>query len=87
MPLLASIPLDIAIRKGGDEAQPVALDAESKSGQIFRNLATQLILDSQSYKHRVAIVRRGWFSEEEVESTALPGAHVVDDLLGDELRA
>jgi len=43
VPLLASIPIDIAIRKGGDEAQPVALNADSKSGQIFRNLAAQLI--------------------------------------------
>ncbi len=43
VPLFASIPIDIEIRKGGDEAKPVALDTNSPSGQIFRELALSLV--------------------------------------------
>lgn len=43
VPLFASIPIDIDIRKGGDDAKPVALDPKSPSGKIFHELALSLI--------------------------------------------
>jgi ATP-binding protein involved in chromosome partitioning len=41
--LLASIPLDVAIREGGDIAKPVAADPNSPAGRIFTQLAQRLM--------------------------------------------
>lgn len=48
--LLASIPLDPAIREGGDKGSPVSLQDDNKSSKIFNDLALQLIeiLDSKA---------------------------------------
>jgi ATP-binding protein involved in chromosome partitioning len=43
VPLLAQIPIDVAIRKGGDSGQPVACDPTSSSGKVFAALAARLI--------------------------------------------
>jgi len=43
LPLLASIPLDPAVRVGGDEAKPVALDEKSQIRAIFSDLAKKVI--------------------------------------------
>jgi ATP-binding protein involved in chromosome partitioning len=43
LPLLASIPLDPAVRVGGDEAKPVALDEKSQIRAIFSDLAQKVI--------------------------------------------
>jgi ATP-binding protein involved in chromosome partitioning len=43
VPLLASIPIEIAIRKGGDDAKPVAADPSSAAGQVFRDVALSLV--------------------------------------------
>ena len=43
VPLLASIPISVDIRKGGDEAAPVALNSSSPSGKIFKDLALSLM--------------------------------------------
>lgn len=50
VPLLASIPIDISIREGGDAGAPVACDHASASGQVFRELALKLkdILDKKA---------------------------------------
>ncbi|MBN8550290.1 MAG: Mrp/NBP35 family ATP-binding protein, partial [Deltaproteobacteria bacterium] len=42
-PFLASIPIDITVREGGDKGLPVASDASSQIGGIFRALALNLI--------------------------------------------
>lgn len=48
-PLLAQIPLDPAIRLGGDSATPISLDSRSLGAKIFQDLALSLIeiLDSK----------------------------------------
>lgn len=43
VPFLASIPIDITVREGGDKGVPVATDASSQTGAIFRALALNLI--------------------------------------------
>lgn len=43
VPLLASIPIDVELRQGGDEGAPVALRSGSRSAAIFEQLALQLI--------------------------------------------
>ena len=42
VPLLAQIPLDVAIREGGDHGRPVAT-GEHSSAQLFRGIALQII--------------------------------------------
>ncbi len=42
LPLLASIPLDVAIREGGDAGTPCALRSESASGKHYHDLARKL---------------------------------------------
>ena len=42
VPLLAQIPIDIAVREGGDTGNPVAC-GESSSAQIFHELALKLV--------------------------------------------
>jgi ATP-binding protein involved in chromosome partitioning len=39
MPFLGSIPLDPAVRTGGDSGQPIVLDDDSETGEAFRELA------------------------------------------------
>lgn len=39
IPLLAQIPIDIALRKGGDAGIPEALSRDSASGKLFNDLA------------------------------------------------
>lgn len=50
IPLLASIPLDITIRAGGDLGKPVVVEPGNAAGQMFRELALKLvdILDRNS---------------------------------------
>lgn len=43
LPLLASIPLDPAVRAGGDEAKPISLDEKSSVRGIFADLATKVL--------------------------------------------
>lgn len=43
VPLLASIPLETEIRKGGDSGIPVASDISSTAGERFRRLGLKLI--------------------------------------------
>lgn len=45
VPLLASIPIDMTVREGGDAGRPVACDAGSAAGKIFQTLALKLIAD------------------------------------------
>jgi ATP-binding protein involved in chromosome partitioning len=42
LPLLASIPIDLSIREGGDLGEPIAAKAESTGGRIFRELAQEV---------------------------------------------
>ncbi len=43
VPLLAQIPIDPEIRKGGDEGRPIALNDELESAKVFSQLAEQVI--------------------------------------------
>ncbi len=43
VPLLASIPIDMQLREGGDKGIPAATDANCSSGKTFRQLALKLI--------------------------------------------
>ena len=56
MPFLGSIPLDPAVREGGDTGAPVVLDADSETGAAFRSFA-ETTADMQG------IVRRRTVSE------------------------
>ena len=49
IPLLASIPIDISLRKGGDRGRPVAFDGTEMAAQVFSELALKLmaILDKK----------------------------------------
>lgn len=42
LPFLGSIPLDIAVREGGDQGQPIALKRTSPVGAIYIDLASRL---------------------------------------------
>ena len=42
VPLLASLPIDLAIREGGDAGTPVA-SGEGASARVFKELADQLV--------------------------------------------
>lgn len=50
VPLLASIPIDAALREGGDRGEPAACNKGNKSEQIFSGLALQMfeILDKKA---------------------------------------
>ncbi len=43
VPLLASLPIDISIREGGDRGVPVACNPNSVSGKAFMDLALSLV--------------------------------------------
>ena len=43
VPLLASIPIDIGIREGGDSGEPIACKAGSPGAGIFDSLAAQVV--------------------------------------------
>jgi len=43
LPLLGSIPLEIAIRKGGDIGEPIALEADSVTGQLFQQIGARIL--------------------------------------------
>jgi ATP-binding protein involved in chromosome partitioning len=42
-PLLASIPLEPAVARGGDSGEPAALDQDSEAGKAFSNLVAAII--------------------------------------------
>ncbi|MFT5464940.1 MAG: ATP-binding protein involved in chromosome partitioning [Verrucomicrobiales bacterium] len=42
VPLLGQIPLEMAIREGGDAGRPAALDADSATGKAFAEIAAKL---------------------------------------------
>ena len=39
MPFLGSVPIDPAVRTGGDEGAPIVLDEDSDTGEAFREIA------------------------------------------------
>jgi len=43
VPLLATIPIDVAIRSAGDCGEPIALQADTPAGSLFHSLAHKLI--------------------------------------------
>lgn len=43
LPLLGKIPLDVAIRQGGDQGEPIALSSDTASAQLFANLSASLL--------------------------------------------
>ena len=43
LPLLASIPIDISIREGGDKGKPAVTEPSSLSGKAFHDLALKVI--------------------------------------------
>lgn len=45
LPLLGKIPIDPAIRKGGDEGRPHALETGSEAGLAFAGIAEQILLE------------------------------------------
>lgn len=55
VPLLASIPIDIALRKGGDRGKPLAFDGNDQAAQVFSELALKLvdILDKKQKPYRL----------------------------------
>ncbi|MCB0325062.1 MAG: P-loop NTPase, partial [Bdellovibrionales bacterium] len=50
IPFLGSLPLDMAIRVGGDRGEPVALDRTSASGKLFTELAERVLSEIRSRK-------------------------------------
>lgn len=50
LPLLAEIPLDPAIREGGDKGRPVALEEDSETAKIFEELARKVAESVQCRK-------------------------------------
>ncbi|WIV67438.1 Mrp/NBP35 family ATP-binding protein [Natrialbaceae archaeon AArc-T1-2] len=51
MPFLGSIPIDPAIREGGDEGRPLVLEDDADSGTAFRELAAN-VADNTGIVHR-----------------------------------
>jgi ATP-binding protein involved in chromosome partitioning len=51
MPFLGSIPLDPAVREGGDDGRPVVLEDESETGAAFREFAAETA-NMQGIVHR-----------------------------------
>ena len=51
MPFLGSVPLDPAVRTGGDEGAPIVLDDDSATGEAFREIA-------RNVANNTGIVRR-----------------------------
>ena len=54
LPFLGSIPLDPAIREGGDEGDPLVLDEESDTGAAFRTLV-EGVANNTGIVHRRAV--------------------------------
>ncbi|WP_435358260.1 Mrp/NBP35 family ATP-binding protein [Haloarchaeobius sp. DFWS5] len=42
MPFLGSVPLDPAVRTGGDEGRPIVLDHDSDTGEAFRDITARV---------------------------------------------
>ena len=51
MPFLGDIPLDPAVREGGDGGRPVVLDDDSGTGESFRGFVER-VADNQGIVHR-----------------------------------
>jgi ATP-binding protein involved in chromosome partitioning len=51
MPFLGEVPLDPAVREGGDSGQPLVLDEDSETGDAFRQI-TARTADMQGIIHR-----------------------------------
>lgn len=45
VPLLASLPIDVSIREGGDKGEPAAMNFESAVGQAYKALAERLLAE------------------------------------------
>ncbi len=59
VPLLASIPILVDIRKGGDLGSPAAFESNPECSEIFSNLAQKLdsiVENSQNQQSRVSVV-------------------------------
>ncbi|MFD1588759.1 Mrp/NBP35 family ATP-binding protein [Halorientalis brevis] len=54
MPFLGSIPIDPAVREGGDDGKPVVLDEDSETGEALREFAAETA-DMQGIVHRRGI--------------------------------
>jgi ATP-binding protein involved in chromosome partitioning len=56
IPLLAQIPIDINLRKGGDDGLPEALSRDSNTGKLFNTLAKDVFTQLQIHgKEPVAV--------------------------------
>jgi len=56
VPLLAQIPIDVAVREGGDAGTPIAC-GESASAQIFHRLAEQVLMTLDAKKRTQAALK------------------------------
>ena len=53
VPFLGTIPIELAIREGGDRGVPIALDRECPAGKVFEKLALDVIAASAAAKAAV----------------------------------
>jgi len=58
LPLLGQIPLVQSICEGGDEGRPVALNADSITGQAFRHLAEKVVEQTTLRNEKMAPTKR-----------------------------
>ena len=59
VPLLAQIPMSIALREGGDEGTPEALDLSSETGVIFTELAEKIDVElapKKKYRSELKVI-------------------------------
>jgi ATP-binding protein involved in chromosome partitioning len=63
MPFLGSIPLDPAVRTGGDEGKPIVLDEESRTGAAFREM-------TETVANNVGIINRRRQSQSQTQPPA-----------------
>ncbi|OVE80347.1 hypothetical protein BVY02_00420 [bacterium J17] len=48
LPFIGSLPIDMEVRKGGDEGKPAALNAQTKAGQLFAEVTRNLLREIES---------------------------------------
>lgn len=58
VPLLAQIPIVQSIMEGGDKGQPIALNAEDPMGQAFRQLASNVIKQTEIRNNEMAPTKK-----------------------------
>ncbi len=57
VPLLAQVPLSIALREGGDEGRPIVLEADDPAGAAIRALAQTVAARGRGLAGRIAAVQ------------------------------